>query len=110
MAYADFTFYTQEFCGAAIPEEAFGRCVARASEYLDALTSGAAQAEDDRVKRCASAIAEELYREELGGRVTSQTVGSWSQTYADSGSPLTRRISAIAARYLGRTGMLYRGV
>lgn len=111
MAYADYAFYKQEYCGDSVPEDAFNRCVARASEKIDSLTRDAARTYtvDNRVKLCACAIAEEVYRGESGGVVVSQSVGSWSQTFAQGATP-ERRVYAIAVRYLGSTGLLYRGV
>lgn len=56
------------------------------------------------------AVAEEYKseREHAGGVVASETVGSWSRTYTQAGSPAGRRRDA-AWMWLGNTGLMYRG-
>lgn len=71
----------------------------------------------EEVLQCAALCWLELERrlrtldqEEETGRVTSETVGGWSRSWSapEQGSR-TRGISRCLDRYLGHTGLLYRG-
>lgn len=136
--YADYTFYTEAFYGTAIAEADFPRLSSRASDFIDYYTRGkAAKAADASVAlgKCCCAIAEAMQTDEQtkalaakatasaleGGEVKSETVGSWSQSYAtasdyikaggaaDAVNDANAAYAAIALRYLANTGLLYRG-
>ena len=113
--YADYSYYSSQYYGSTIPPGEFMRLAARASEYIDYITFGRARehSNDDEVKRATCAVAEGLHKQEQGGEVTMRTVGPWTEQYAASEyaaarSP-ARKLKAIAARYLGGTGLMYRG-
>ena len=86
-----------------------------AAACLEELTLGrtAADLDSELLERCQMAlcaVAEEYKaeREEGAGVVASESVGSWSRTYAQTASPAQKRRDA-AWMWLGNTGLLYRG-
>lgn len=136
MAYADYEYYTTTYLGTAIKEEDFPRLSLRASSFLDYYTQGRAEgAKDlDAVKMACCALAEQYQSIEAaqalaqkslstaidsGGELQSQTVGSWSKTYRSGGDSAQQALSSaqsaqaslvsIVQRYLGTSGLLYRG-
>ncbi|MDE6005492.1 MAG: hypothetical protein K2G88_08925 [Oscillospiraceae bacterium] len=135
MAYADFPYYQDFFIGTMITDAGMFRQLSeRASEYLDMITFGRLCLKipdeyETLVKKCCCAIAEAIYlffRDNLdsdsaGKPKTQETIGAYSVSYAsisDTISALLNGNSAglqdylyrIAMKYLGRTGLLYRGV
>lgn len=107
MAYADYTFYTTEYFGNAVPETDFPRCAERASDWIDTITFDHIQTEElaeeekamKRIKKAVCAMAEILYQVDLAQRqainiasctgatgnsgiVTSRSAGSESISYA----------------------------
>lgn len=113
MAYADYTYYSTEFLGNKVPETDFPRAAARASEYLDSITAGIItklQEIPEEVKKATCAIAEKEYSKEQGQEVVSESVGSYSVTYKDAQTPYEKELYNIAKRYLGHTGLMYRGI
>lgn len=112
MAYADFTFYTEEYKGKAIIEADFNRLVTRASSYLDSITQGRASSysADNAVKMAACAVADAWLTNEQGGELQSQSVGSWSKSYAVKAKSTDSRLYDAAKLYLGSTGLLSRWI
>ena len=140
--YADYEFYTDVFFGVAISEADFPRLSSRASDFLDYYTRGKAAGVTEEpvltaVKKACCAVAELIQTDEQAkalaakatetalasdmGEIKSETVGSWSQTYATA-SDYSRSGNAAAAvrdarmayaeaarEYLSNTGLLYRG-
>lgn len=141
MAYADYEFYTESFFGNAIAKADFPRLSSRASDFIDYYTRGkAAQTTEDSsvtaLSKCCCAVAEQMQTDEQNaalatkareaalasgtGEVKSESVGSWSVSYATSGDYAAKSAAdavndanaayaAIALRYLANTGLLYRG-
>lgn len=112
MAYADFTFYTDTYKGNAISSSDFDRLATRASSYIDNITNGTAAAytTDDSVKMAACSVAEAWQKNESGGHLMSEKVGSWSRTYAESNKSDNQRLYEAAKMYLSRTGLLSRWI
>lgn len=133
MAYADYSYYANEFYGTAIAEADFPALSVRASQMVDYYTSGRARTATDSdliaVKNATCALAEVIQDEnrltaatftsDRASQVQSETVGSWSRSYgsaAATGTDLemmaSRKKDAVLM-YLGNTGMLqatgYRG-
>ena len=138
--YADYAFYTEDYFGTAIDEADFPRLASRASDFLDYYTRGkAAQATAEAVmealaKACC-AVADAIQADERAkaiaaraaeaalsgsGEIKSESVGSYSVTYATtadyarSGAAAAVKdaraaYAAIAQEYLANTGLLYRG-
>lgn len=112
MAYATYVFYTDTYKGNAIASADFDRLATRASSYIDHLTLGRASSYSagDEVKMAACSVAEVLDKEEKGGELASQTVGSWSRSYVTSGKTLDQRLYDAVKLYLAYTGLLYGGI
>ena len=118
MIYADYQYYKEQFCGNLIPQERFEYLSARASEYIDwqtfgRLESGAPDEYSDKVKKCCCALAESGFQSESAqnGNISSEKVGSYSVTFSvKSDDERNAEKSRIISRYLGNTGLLYRGV
>jgi len=118
-AYADFTFYVEEYRGSAISAADFPRLAMRASVVIDQVTFGRAAAvvtvdEDadtiELIRRATCAVAEEMQKADAGGVVQSERVGQHSVTYAVSTVSDERRQAKAAKLYLAATGLMYRGL
>lgn len=117
--YVDYLFYTEQFGGTAISQNDFTRLARQASARIDELTFERAAAiitagtDTDlieRIKLATCGVAEELQRQEQGGEITSERVGSYAVTYAVTpGMSNQVRVSATARVYLGSSGLMYRG-
>lgn len=110
MAYATYEFYTETYKGNAIPIAEFERLVTRASSYIDNITEGRATSysTNDAVKMAACAVAEAWQVNDQGGDLQSQSVGSWSRTYAVETKSADARLYDAAKFYLSSTGLLSR--
>lgn len=106
--YAEYSDYTHRYGGSLVPEAHWPRLGEAAAAYLDRVTAGRLNPEDDRVLRAACAVTEELWRQEQGGILKSQSVGSWKKTYADGHGTPQQRLYHTAAFWLGETGLLCR--
>lgn len=128
MIYASFTDYTDLYYGSVFEDEdAFTRCAARASDYLDRITMNRVQeyvtlhSDSDAVKKATCALAEVysgIMNARAGalsadGEIASESVGSHSVTYRsglETSATLEAELRKIAQSYLAMTGLLYRGV
>lgn len=133
MPYADYKDYRLIYCGTLFTAaEQFLPCAMRASDYMDAVTfgrleSGVPEEFSEKVKKCCCALAENFFYYDAkmqpdaavsGGAKQSETNSRYSVTYSnplDSLSTLTGGSFETyqyntALRYLGRTGLMYRGV
>ena len=116
--YADYEFYTDTYLGTAIAETAYDALALQASAELDCLTFGRVApivtADEDadlieRIGMATCAVADAMHAlESTGGAIQFEMVGRHSISYA---SPLSasQRLAQAAARWLGGTGLLYRG-
>lgn len=117
MAYADFTYYSQEY-GGTMPEADFKRLSRQASAFLDTVTfdrikSTLPKAVMDKVRAACCAVADACLLNEQGGGVASETNDGVSVTYVagvSNAKTESQRLHEAAALYLGHTGLLYRGV
>ncbi|MEE0114258.1 MAG: hypothetical protein U0J29_03455 [Ruminococcus sp.] len=129
--YADFPYYQDFYCGTSITDAAaFRTAAARASEYIDNVTFGrlagsVPESFTESVKKCACALAEvfELQRQAVvstngNSAKKSETQYHYSVTYSTPAETLTALLSgksvsdylySICLRFLGRTGLMYRG-
>jgi hypothetical protein len=113
-AYATYSDYTSTYLGAAIASADFARLALRASEFLDQATFDRAASETDtaivaKLKMATCAVAEEIQKlEASGGAIVSETIGRHSVTYQAPGTE-DERLTKAAKRYLGSTGLMYRG-
>lgn len=111
MIYADYAYYIGTYCGTAVPEGEFTRLSRKASAYIDTVTHGNAEkAENSKVKAKLSdaccAVCEELYRQEQGGEIASETNHNVSRTYVTSNKARERKLYDAAILYLTNTGLL----
>ena len=129
--YADFPYYQDFYCGTAFADAAvFRTAAARASDYIDNVTFGRLTGSvpeqfTEPVKKCACALAEvfELQRQvyastDGSGAKKSETQHNYSVTYSTptetlaallSGKSVADYLYSVCLRYLGRTGLMYRG-
>ncbi len=131
--YASFEEYRLVYGGSLFcTEPQFAPYAKRASDYIDAVTFG--RITDGRVligeterliKKCCCALAEN-YRyydaktadSNENGTKSAETIGKYSVTYSNppdslesiSGGTFEEYQYNTALRYLGRTGLMYRGV
>lgn len=123
-AYADYSYYTGTYLGTAITSPAFGALALRASAVIDQITfnraapivAAAVETETiDLIKKAMCNVAEELQRQDAAGgadAVRSESVGSYSVTYADQSSAMRTnqdRLGDAANLWLANTGLLFRG-
>ena len=97
----DYSYYVSEYMGNSIAEADFPRLSARAEAYLATLDANSAE---DGYSLAACAVADAWQENERGGEVQSQTVGSWSRTYAVQGKSAERRLLDAARLYLPELG------
>lgn len=111
MRYADFEYYKNEFCGAAITEkEQFDALEVRAQAYVDKLTYGRAKAhtQDESVKNAVCACCE-VYAQYSGHEgISSEDNDGYRVTYTSNARREGTHLYNSAAMYLP-TGLLYRG-
>ena len=130
MSYATWEFYTTVFLGNAIAEDDFPMLALRASEIVDDVTRGRAQAFYDKcatpVSKAVCAVAEIMVRQQAAmaigedgsARVASESNDGFSVSYEKGINPDSKdgqeafnaQIHAAIATYLRATGLLYRGV
>jgi len=124
MPYADYKFYTTEYGGKLISEAEFPGLANRAAAYIDAVTGGAAKRARNGVLtavKLANCALAEVFQDEVRltasaytteGRLSSQTVGSWTRTYRTESVTgvevdwLEQRKRDETALWLGNTGLL----
>lgn len=126
MIYADYDYYVTEYLGGhnvTVPAESWTYYARQASTYLDNATNGRIDPSEvgEAVMLCCCELTELLYRVDssaqsgAAGPLASYSNDGQSGTFvADQNSVSTeagksRAMMAIASRYLGRSGMLYRG-
>jgi len=103
--------YYQESYGGALPEEVFCQLAQRASFYVNQLTGGRAakKKDSDAVKMAVCAVVEAMQQQKDGGMVTSESVGSWSRTFATGNAKSAERLLYDAAMlYLADSGLAAR--
>lgn len=107
MVYTDYAYYIAEYRGAEIESDSdFERLATRASAYLDSVSAAASHPKDDAVKMAACAVAEAWRKNENGGEVVSESVGSWSKTFASGSKSGPARLMEAARLYLGPAGLM----
>lgn len=133
MTYATYREYQIIYTGTLFKsKEQFVPFVKRASEYMDAVTfgrleDGVPEEFSTKVKKCCCALAENLFYYDAkmqpdtivsGGEKQSETIGKYSVTFRNpldslsslTGSSFNTYQYNAALKYLGRTGLMYRGV
>lgn len=134
--YADFPYYQDFFKGTLISDEATFRTFSeRASEFIDTATFDRLADEEllnrhkIKIQKCVCALAEMFFKRNiaLNGVLnhdnmpeTSETIGAYSVSKANpydyvqevsiTDSDFQKSLKSTVLRYLGNTGLLYRGV
>ena len=110
MIFANYTYYRDTF-GGSLDKQTFKNLAAKASAYIDRITFGRASehADDDRVKRCCCELVDMLSSVSDGVK-QSESVGSWSVTYANSENTSELSYAWAACRVWLPADWLYRGV
>lgn len=127
MAYADFLFYKDIFKGLLITDKTVFESVSeRASEYIDMVTFFRIDKINDistenLIKKCVCAIADAYYiyeKTQLGNETkTSESIGQYSVSWVNpvdsleklTGGNFPDYLRKICIRYLGNTGLMFRG-
>lgn len=114
MAFADYSFYKETYHGAALSEAEFLRLGVQAAAFIDDITFSKASLspESEAVRLAECAVAERLFSGESREGIKSETVGRHSVTYRDGGAAKSGEYTGLydaAARFLGPSGLLYRG-
>ena len=123
---ADYEFYRDTYLGELLVEENFARYALRADSFLDLLTTGrytcdclpAGAVEAVKMAECAIAdlclnLEQAELQSDAAWKVEGEKVGNHSVTYrnnAEIAQQTQKQIREVAARYLLRWGLLYRGV
>lgn len=136
MIYADFPYYQDFYAGRSITDAAvFRTAAARSSEYIDSITFGRINGKvlqnksiKEKIQNCCCAIAETMAEYQICGTYSGDGTGAkksesqhnYSVTYSTpveslgallgSNATLNDYLHSIAMRYLGSTGLMYRGV
>ena len=113
--YADYNYYTTVYCSMLknpqIPEEYTEMYLKKASVFLDSLfvCGKPRKPYTDSVCDACCEIAECLYRLEKREGISSESNDGYSVTFSGISPPYEAAYS-IAVRYLGASGLLYRGI
>ncbi|WP_317853798.1 hypothetical protein [Chakrabartyella piscis] len=115
MAYADYTYYTEEYLG-TLAEDTFLRLARKATAYINLVTGGNITEEDaelDEIKETCCGLVDIYDKFENGGDVASETNDGISVSYTIGTSIVkteVQQLNEVVELYLGNTGLLYRGV
>lgn len=102
----DYDYYINTYLGNTISSDDFPRLAARATAYLRGISCAAEHPDDEAVKMAVCAVAEAWQRNEEGGEIISQSVGSWSRTYASTGRSKDSVLLEAARLYLNPAGIM----
>ena len=123
---ADYGFYRETYFGDLLTAENFAKYASRADAFLDELTTGrykndrlrAETLEAVRMAECAIAdlclnLEQAGLQSDAAWKVQSEKVGNHTVSFrnnAEITEQTEKQIRKTAERYLGRWGLLYRGI
>ena len=123
---ADYEFYRETYLGDLLTAENFAKYASRADAFLDELTTGrykndrlrAETLEAVRMAECAIAdlclnLEKASLQSDAAWKVQSEKVGNHTVSFrnnAEITEQTEKQIRKTAERYLGRWGLLYRGM
>lgn len=116
MMCVDFAYYSGVYGGKIIPENDFDLLAKKSfSRILQAISEREIPEKfNEKVKDCCCEIAEKIYiSDSENAKILSEKIGNYSITYADNSensAELNKSCKAVIWRYLGNSGLLYRGV
>ena len=112
MAYADYSFYQDR--GGQMSASDFLIYSKKSSDYIDYISSDNAKSysdTEDRLKKCCCVLADEMAKNEKREGISSESIGSYSVSYAESKqTDIQRRYAKICCMFIGSTGLMYRGL
>lgn len=120
--FASYSFYTTTYGGSAIAQTSYDYYAKKASAFIDHATNElasetiTADVDDELIEAiqlAACAVAEQIQRNEQGGAVQSERVGSYSVSYVETPAKQLSEYSKVIQAmkpYLGNSGLMYRGV
>lgn len=131
--YTDFSFYQDTFKGILITDESTFRTFSeRASEFIDTATFDRLADEEllnrhkIKIQKCVCALSELFFKRNIGVFNSenmpeiSESIGAYSVSRANpldyvqevsmTDSDFQKSLKSTVLRYLGNTGLLYRGV
>lgn len=112
--YVDYEFYSQTYQGEA-PWEKFERLNIQAQAIIDKYTFNRIEEPDDNIKFAICELIDYLHELENkgGNEIVSEKVGTYSVAYATgngSADLIKKKQRDIVMKWLGHTGLMYRGV
>lgn len=110
LTYADYSFYTEEYCGNKIEESDFDRLAVKAAAVINSYTGQILENDEitDEVKCAACEICDILYAEESHeGMKYERNDGYWV-SYEER-DVYTEKIEKCVKTWLMSGGLLYRG-
>ena len=109
--YVDYNYYSNVYQG-EVPNDKFNQLEIKASGILNYYTFSRIENIDENVKLAICELVDNLYEIEQADTkgVQSEKVGSYSVTYSSiHKKELKQEQKGIILKYLGHTGLLYRG-
>lgn len=104
MAYADYDFYTESYYGNVVPEADFDRLAARASDFVDLMTSDRLvdglptdERSQKRIKKAVCSLAEKMYQIELAEKNATDAAVSGTSTTISSGGSTTGIVTSVSS-------------
>lgn len=113
--YIDYNFYENVYGGGSISPSSFLKYSTKASSIVDYYTFNRIEDADNKVKFAVCELMDYLKEvEDRGGKeIESEKVSTHSITYASSTKegvdPVKQRQKDIVRKYLGHSGLMYRG-
>ena len=123
---ANYEYYRDTYLGEMLTAETFPKYALRADSFLDLLTTGryakdclpAGAVEAVKMAECAIAeiclnLEQAETQSDAAWKIQGEKVGNHTVTYrnnAEIAEQTEKQIRKVAERYLGRWGLLYRGI
>lgn len=112
---ATYEFYTDTYGGNSITAEEFPKALNRATYYINTITRGRISEATQAVSMAVCAAMDAMKQLSLSGGkvVTSESVGSWSRSYAvdsQEGTSIYSSVYQSVKPYLLDTDLLYGGL
>ena len=109
MAYCDYEFYSEIYCGNVVPQEEFLNLAIRATAHLKAYVEDLEDEEIcDEVKFCMCEICDLLYTADLHSGIEYERNDGYWVSY-ESELNTSKRIESCVKTWLSSSGLLYRG-
>jgi hypothetical protein len=103
----NYEYYNNTYKGTSIPSTSFDYFAGQATDFINSVVNAALPI-TDAVNKCTCKLAELLY-DDSKAKYSSRSVGNVSENYAILPDLHARMYSQMQI-YLGKTGLLYRGL